>query len=727
MLGKKRKVIKRAIRTLLVLGVVLVTLCGIKGVQAHAEGEAPDTVTSATPTEKRFKYVRVGYYYSELFQEGMTDLEPKSGYGYEYMQKIADYNGWEYLYVYGTWSDLLAKLENGEIDVLCGVSMTDEREGKMLFPNYEMGMDRYVIYQREEDKIMDASDMSTFDRTTIGGIKDNLMTYYLEEWIKENKLDVTIKYYDGFEERDADFRDKKLDGIVATDSNILAESGYTPVVTVGEQPYYMAITNCRKDLLREMNTALATMQELEPYFMQTLQSDNYGMTVTNSRLTSIEQAWLDGHDTLEVGYLSNYMPYCGVTTAGEATGLMTDVFDAMLTQLNLKGRLQVNYHPYDSYQALVDALQKEEVDAIFPVGGGVWNMEQDGIDSTSAVVTSGMNFVYNGTYGEDKFQSIAVSRGNKILYYYVTANYPDAQIIYCDSVEECLDKVLFGEAGGTMVNGLRSEIVNANERYEAFSLLQLEKSDTRSIGVRDGNYSLLLLLNRGVRIIGRDYGINASYNYVDELYSKSAMEMVKDFVRHHILATLVLAILLIVIIAFCIANYAIKNRERMLLREQAYTDGLTKLNNRFAYEEELVKLEKDGIPENFVYQSIDINGLKQVNDSLGHAAGDELIIGAATILKEVYGKHAKIYRTGGDEYIVMFKASDRELELYDTKMQEVANHWKGDMCDEIHLAIGCAKRKDYKEANIHELAKIADDEMYVNKDAFYAANGLPRR
>ena len=66
--------------------------------------------------------VRVGWYQSNMFQNGMGDDQIKSGYCYDYLQYVANYSGWSYEYVYGTWSDLFAMLQSGEIDILGGVS-----------------------------------------------------------------------------------------------------------------------------------------------------------------------------------------------------------------------------------------------------------------------------------------------------------------------------------------------------------------------------------------------------------------------------------------------------------------------------------------------------------------------------------------------------------------------------------------------------------------------------
>ncbi|MDO4460545.1 MAG: hypothetical protein Q4C42_10815 [Clostridia bacterium] len=83
------------------------------------------TSVFAESSEGSEKRIRVGWYQSNMFQEGTTDEEVKWGYSYIYLQKIADYTSWEYEYVYGGWSELLHMLETGEIDVMAGVSSTE--------------------------------------------------------------------------------------------------------------------------------------------------------------------------------------------------------------------------------------------------------------------------------------------------------------------------------------------------------------------------------------------------------------------------------------------------------------------------------------------------------------------------------------------------------------------------------------------------------------------------
>ena len=161
-------------------------------------------------------------------------------------------------------------------------------------------------------------------------------------------------------------------------------------------------------------------------------------------------------------------------------------------------------------------------------------------------------------------------------------------------------------------------------------------------------------------------------------------------------------------------------------RKISKTDKLTGLYNRRAYEEEINAI-KNNIPDNFIYISIDVNGLKNINDTLGHLAGDELIKGAADCLKNSLENYGNIYRIGGDEFAALIYANEMELPNIKNDIEEITNNWKGTIVNELDISYGCASKVEYKNNNITELIKQADKKMYKAKDEYYNKKGIDRR
>lgn len=163
------------------------------------------------------------------------------------------------------------------------------------------------------------------------------------------------------------------------------------------------------------------------------------------------------------------------------------------------------------------------------------------------------------------------------------------------------------------------------------------------------------------------------------------------------------------------------------LLNSAIKDGLTGLFNRRAYEEDLRNLDTGKLDENFNYIAFDVNGLKNVNDNLGHEAGDELIRAAANCISNCFGSFGKVYRTGGDEFIAVINATEEEIETIKENFSAQTKAWKGKYTSNLVIPAGFISRKEMPDASIMEMTKIADQRMYREKTLFYIASGVDRR
>ena len=154
------------------------------------------------------------------------------------------------------------------------------------------------------------------------------------------------------------------------------------------------------------------------------------------------------------------------------------------------------------------------------------------------------------------------------------------------------------------------------------------------------------------------------------------------------------------------------------------TDELTKCLNRHAYKEAINNLK---LHDEWGYISMDLNGLKRANDSLGHAAGDELLCAAADCMRECFKAHGKVYWIGGDEFVIILTQEvtslpDR-LEAFDKRVAS----WHGKLVDTMTISHGYALSSEKSWDSIHDLAKAADARMYENKARYYRESGMDRR
>lgn len=161
---------------------------------------------------------------------------------------------------------------------------------------------------------------------------------------------------------------------------------------------------------------------------------------------------------------------------------------------------------------------------------------------------------------------------------------------------------------------------------------------------------------------------------------------------------------------------------------QLDTDALTGVYSRLAYTLALSELDAAGtLPKDLVVFTVDINGLKKVNDQMGHEAGDELIRGAAACITNTFCQNGRCYRTGGDEFVVLAQMPRETVTSANDRLQQEAAQWHGENVQTLSLASGYALAAENTELSAEKLVVEADKAMYAAKAAFYRQVGMDRR
>ena len=165
---------------------------------------------------------------------------------------------------------------------------------------------------------------------------------------------------------------------------------------------------------------------------------------------------------------------------------------------------------------------------------------------------------------------------------------------------------------------------------------------------------------------------------------------------------------------------ALELRERSAVMQRLSTiDTLTGCHNRRAYDEKMLEIAQNGVDDDFVYVSADVNGLKHVNDTLGHSAGDEMLSGATSCMMEGFGPYGSVYRIGGDEFAALIHADKETFTEIMEKVYSSIENWRGKKVEKVSVSIGYASHRQYPEMKIEELNKTADRMMYVEKEEYY--------
>lgn len=198
----------------------------------------------------------------------------------------------------------------------------------------------------------------------------------------------------------------------------------------------------------------------------------------------------------------------------------------------------------------------------------------------------------------------------------------------------------------------------------------------------------------------------------DRYYGYSILTRVKGVSS---IGVMVLIFILFLSFYFDVTQKMMQETERNSLIRSAYTDELTQLYNRRYCMEHMNRLREEGAAD-YTVICFDLNNLKTVNDTYGHAKGDVLIKSAAEVLKETFAKQGIVARMGGDEFIAVLDTADKDkaAECMERFQQNI--HRKNDQVKDLNLSIACGYASCLEmEADIEKVYQMADDRMYEHK------------
>ena len=520
------------------------------------------------------KTVRVGYYENEVFQEGAREGAVKTGYAYEYYCKLSEYTGWRYEYVYGDFSDLYQMLLDGEIDLLAGLAWREDRAELIGYPDVVMGNESYYLVKHDTDENITA-ESDTLNECTIG-VLDSAMVGALNQYLDDHHVNAEVVTYSDYTQLFSAFDNHQVDLLAAESDGAYGRDHSEVLGIFGASDYYLCVNINRPDLLAELNTAQTLLAVEEPNYLNSLRAKYYSVSVTARAFSQSEREWMNSHTSLNVGYLDNYLPYSDTNDQGEVTGIVKDIIPDILDTLGMKD-ITVNYCGYKSYDDMIQGISTGQIDVAFPVGGGLYYSEENGIYQSNAVSSSPAELVYKGEFNEDTTKHFAVNENNRMQYYFVKSNYPDAEITFYPSSEDCLNAVLSGKAGCATLNGLRANDILRNRQYEDLSLYQTSYNDARCFGIEIGDEGLLKLLNRGVNILGSDYAQNISYRYTGGLYSYDFIDVLRE--NTALFGVIILAIIALVV--FLLVR-GIKHSKKEIREKEAARLELEEKNKELA-------------------------------------------------------------------------------------------------------------------------------------------------
>ena len=490
------------------------------------------------------KVVRVGSF-EDTFNY-VNEKGARKGYGYELLQTLSGYTGWQFEYVTCDWSDCFEKLKNGEIDIIGGISYTEDRTQEMLFSDEPMGVEKYYLYADLSRADISASDFKTLNGKKIGVLMGTEPEVMLTEWEEKYGLKTEHVNISNNEDVKQKLANHEIDCFVSLEESFWAERGISTITRVGESGIYYAINKNRPDIKEELDDAMRALDEAAPFYTADLYKRYFSMDYTPI-LTGEEKAWLKEHGAIKMGFLTSDS---GVSTfdpaTGEFTGVITDYIQFAADCLGNQ-ELEFQLVGYDSKEAELDALKSGEIDMIFHCDQNPNLAEEYHFACTNTTWTSNLMAVTNKQhFNENNVNRIAVPQNKLSLKKYLAFYYPQWEIVDCDTQEDAARLVKDGQAD-CFVTGISSE--NKYSKKYSFYSVPLVNPVRSCFAVNSGNRSLLSILNKTIKAMPVNMLAGALAMYKSSARKVTLSDLIKDnFFKVMLISSIAVAVVLLTIL-----------------------------------------------------------------------------------------------------------------------------------------------------------------------------------
>jgi len=490
------------------------------------------------------KIIRVGSF-EDTFNY-CNEKGARKGYGYELLQTLSGYTGWQFEYVTCDWSDCFEKLKNGEIDIMGGISYTEDRAEEMLFSDEPMGEEKYYLYVDLSRADISASNFKTLNGKKVGVLMGTEPEVMLTEWEEKYGLKTEHVNVSNNEDAKQKLANHEIDCFVSLEESFWADLGISTITRVGKSSIYYVLNKDRSDLKEELVNAMRALDEAAPFYTADLCKKYFSLDY-KPILTGEEKAWLRKHGAIRMGFLTSDR---GVSTYDPATGEITGtITDYIQFATDCLGNQELEFHlvGYDDKEAELNALKSGEIDMVFHFDQSPNLAEEYRVACTNTTWTSNMMAVTNKQlFTENQVNRIAVPQNKISLTRYIAFYYPQWEIVDCDTQEDAIKLVKDGQAD-CFVTGISSE-GNYSKKYGFYSV-PLPNPANSCFAVNSGNRSLLSILNKTIKAMPANMLTSSLAMYKSSSRKVTLIDFIKDnFFMVLLISSIAVAVVLLTIL-----------------------------------------------------------------------------------------------------------------------------------------------------------------------------------
>lgn len=608
------------------------------------------------------KTVRVGYDSNSKFIQEING--EYYGYGVEYLEKIAEYTGWKYEYVNDeSWQASLEKLRNGQIDLLCTVHYTEERDAEFEYSDIPLGYETSLLYAKPDSPIY-YQDFDAMNGSCIGFLKES----YSAEEFKIHAETLGIEYKGVYYERENDMMNALQNDVI--DMMVIGSRYATQNLKLvdksGANAFYCISNLENTELIREIERVLQEIMFDDPTFEGTLNEKYFGHEALSTAplYTKEELEYIADVGKIKIKIVQDQRPTCYVEN-GETKGIWPEIVNILSEKSGIQFEIESGGEDTYSVETLDQFLQNGYL--LIRTQRAMEHSQLQTPNIVSNPLTSvSLTYVKRQASVVDEEASdhvIAMTKDLAYLESVLMQKNPDYQISYYSNTKECLEALLHKEVDLAIQNRHRVSYLMQKPEYAA-ELTEVtgpeHGNDVCLVATKDQKI-LISIINRAIHHISNEE-LNSiiKKELLMNPYPLAFEDIIYLYWQWMLVAVVIIvtAIILYTMFTRKMADLKIQKKEYELLQKQIQLDELTGLYNRtFFYEK--VKEEIENSSEDMCIIAMDINNFKVINEMYGIGTGDKLLKDVAQRMQELDIHHDIIMaRFMADHYYLCMPRSE---------------------------------------------------------------------
>lgn len=665
--------------------------------------------------DERRTVIRVGYKEQSNFIKEENGV--LTGYGIDYLEKIAEYTMWDYEYIKLPVNEMEDALLSGETDI--SLLMVEEMEypEQLTHSEYSVGYENTVIYALEDSEYYH-EDYEEINGRTVALVEGCIHAVQFEEYAKAHALSYNTKTYSCTRDAMAALEAGEVD-FVASGSYY----NYTDVRVIDSfNPlgYYIFTRADKQSIMDEIDLALRHLKYDDASFTGDIYEKYFGNSVVSltPSFTKEEMEYIRNSDVITVKLLADSKPLSYINESGEPDGVFEDYFKLLAEKSGLKFNLEPVGDPAVMTE-LTDQLVDKDYIILRTKGALDVSPSKDKLIHSSPLVSTHLAYIRRKDTVQDTGRmdmSFALTKQMKFIGQMLKRYSPDYDVQFYDTAEECMDAVADGRADMTVLDAFLVSYLIQRPIY-AEKLVQYhgeEWTNNLCVIADDSQKVLINIINKTIMHISKaEQEEVATMQLLLNPYPLSFGDVLYKY-RDMIIGIVVLTVLSMVIYALLLWRITKLRFEKLdyeRLQTKIQQDELTGIYNRpyfYRKSRELMNTSQDEL----CIVLLNIANFQTVNNFYGMDTGDRLLIEVAQYLQEI-GKRCKLIagRFSGDYFYLCMK-------LEDFLAGDFPKNFQSELVDiELRLSYGVFRIGDQKNLSVSAMCERAAIALHGNNDA----------